>query len=227
MGRARWAAREYDLPHFSPTRSTNSSCPLWSFLQTAQAIARQSYLWVEPHPRLLGLHQNTPSGRKVARHRGNGARAYTHSLPPHAIQAFAIRFHVGTTTHRVSVRTFLLRLRRSGECPGTTALHRPSLSSDHPKGSTRLCFGTATRLPGYRTQQAALQATVADCPSHHDPHLCRGAWVAILCCATRRWLSCDVVPYPCRVVNRHSTRIRAPPAPFAWYVLRACHMIRW
>lgn len=82
MGRARWAAREYDLPHFSPTRSTNSSCPLWSFLQTAQAIARQSYLWVEPHPRSLGLHQNTPSGRKVARHRGNGARAYTHSLPP-------------------------------------------------------------------------------------------------------------------------------------------------
>lgn len=76
------------------------------------------------------------------------------------------------------------------------ALHRPSLQSDHPWKHMALLWHS-TWLPSYRTQQAALQAAVANrgVAPHHS-------YSTPGCLATRS--------FSCKVVNRHGTESETP-----------------
>lgn len=86
------------------------------------------------------------------------------------------------------------------------ALHRPSLQSDHPWEHMALLWHS-TWSPSYRTQQAALQAAVANrgVAPHHS-------YSTPVCLATR--------PFSCKVVNRHGTESETPGS-FTWYVCMA------
>lgn len=197
-GRARWV---WKTPKHSPTRQRTHQFQLPSlvFPSGGSGNARQSSCNTTRNAcdaNILGLHQNTPSGRKVARHSGVSLPKHTHTL-----RRTGLCNWVQLALLPIGYQYEPFRFVCAGRGDATdTALHRPSLQSDHPR-STRLCFGTATGCPvtARSRQHSRLLLRGGPIPQLLDPG----------CLATR--------PIPCKVVNRHGTGSETP-GPFAWYV---------